>query len=75
MIAEVAGLVKTVDQFSDPIVLRDCVIVTDNVDTAEELIVTITGSVDVNKAGTYDVVYKARDLSEIKLNIQLPLQY
>jgi hypothetical protein len=63
VIAEVAGLVKTVDQFSDPIVLRDCVIVTDNVDTAEELIVTITGSVDVNKAGTYDVVYKARDLS------------
>ncbi|HQC30103.1 MAG TPA: DUF5011 domain-containing protein, partial [Acholeplasmataceae bacterium] len=63
VIAEVAGLVKTVDQFSDPIVLKECVTVTDNVDTADELIVTITGSVDVNKAGTYEVVYKARDLS------------
>lgn len=63
VIALAPGAVLTVDQFSEPIVLRDCVTITDNVDTLEELIISIDGSVDVNKAGDYEVTYIARDLS------------
>ena len=62
-IATASGFATTVAQFSDAVNLKAAVSVTDNVDAAEEIVVTYEGSVDVKVAGTYKVVYTAKDTS------------
>ena len=63
VIKEKDDLVKVVDQNSNPIDLLQCVTVTDNVDTLEEIKYVINGKVDVTKAGTYEVEYVVTDAS------------
>ena len=72
VIALAAGVETTVDQNSAAIDLTKAVTVTDNVDG--EIVVTkkmITGSVDVTKAGTYEVKYTVYDRSGNKAEYEV----